>query len=230
MDKIKITCPGCQKTYSMVKPEKEGAYKITCPYCQAKASVRFVDSKAAPSSPAPTDVVARKCISCGVTLKFKSSLQGAFKVTCPKCHTEQVIKLGNGTEPSQTKRDTKENVPVKTRVANRKTLSSAAQLIQLRRFRSNITHTLKEGENLIGRADLQQVSDITIDSDDSISRRSAVIEVLKSDGRYLFKFKVLKASNPVYHNNKPLTVGESVYLNYGDKIVLGKTHFLFDKL
>lgn len=62
-----------------------------------------------------------------------------------------------------------------------------------------------------------------------MSRRSIEILVQQSDKGYTFKLTVLNATNPVLHNNKPLMKGESVSLNFGDTILLGKTKFRFEK-
>ncbi len=38
--------------------------------------------------------------------------------------------------------------------------------------------------------------------------------------------KVLRAANPVLHNDKPLMEGEIIYLNYGDSIRLGELRYV----
>ena len=59
--------------------------------------------------------------------------------------------------------------------------------------------------------------------------KSVEIEVKRTDRGYSFKLNVLKATNPVLHNNNPLLEGESVSLNFGDGIIMGQTRFRFDK-
>lgn len=86
------------------------------------------------------------------------------------------------------------------------------------------------GMNTIGRKDDELPSDICFDHDDSMSRRSVSIEVIQKDEKgFLFKMKVLRAANPVLHNEKPLVEGEVIYLNYGDTIVLGRTKLIFER-
>lgn len=60
-------------------------------------------------------------------------------------------------------------------------------------------------------------------------RRSATLEVTDTPDGFLFKFTVVKATNPVCVNDKRLTVGESIYLTYNDNITMGKTHLTFKK-
>ncbi len=88
---------------------------------------------------------------------------------------------------------------------------------------------LHEGQNWIGRFDRNKPSDVMVD-DEFVSRRSACIEVAMFRGAYSFKFTVQKTLNPVTVNGRPLQPGQSVYLNYEDYIVMGKTTFFFKKL
>ena len=45
----------------------------------------------------------------------------------------------------------------------------------------------------------------------------------------MFQLNVLRASNPVLINHMPVGPGESISLNFGDSIILGKTQFRFEK-
>lgn len=80
----------------------------------------------------------------------------------------------------------------------------------------------------IGRKDKDEPSTISL-NDDYASRRSAVIERILKENGVLYKFTVLKASNPVFVNGRELLVGDSIYLNYEDTIKLGKTTLTFKK-
>ena len=46
-------------------------------------------------------------------------------------------------------------------------------------------------------------------------------------GGYSFKLTVVRATNPVYVNGTQYAVGESVYLNFGDKLKMGSTKLEF---
>lgn len=87
---------------------------------------------------------------------------------------------------------------------------------------------LREGTLTIGRKDGDLPSDIAID-DHYASRRSATLEVTDTPDGFLFKFTVVKSTNPVCVNDRQLAVGESIYLAYNDNITMGKTHLTFKK-
>lgn len=87
---------------------------------------------------------------------------------------------------------------------------------------------LREGTLTIGRKDDDLPSDIAID-DHYVSRRSATLEVTDTPDGFLFKFTLVKATNPVSVNDRQLAVGESIYLAYNDNITMGKTHLTFKK-
>jgi hypothetical protein len=103
------------------------------------------------------------------------------------------------------------------------------KLILLRKGWLNKDYRLFDGKNIVGRYDESKSSDIAIKNDPTMSRRSIEIDVIHSENGYSFKLTVLSATNPVLHNNNPLMPGESISLNFGDSITLGKTKFRFDK-
>ena len=91
---------------------------------------------------------------------------------------------------------------------------------------------LKEGSNIIGRKDDTSPSDIMIEKDDEISRRSVAINVVYNDEKrdFIYELKVLRNTNPVYVNGRPVGHDEIVRLNYNDIICLGKTNITFIKI
>lgn len=82
--------------------------------------------------------------------------------------------------------------------------------------------------SVVGRYDADDPSDISIQGDETISRRSFSIEV-QSCGSQAYKFvlKVLNAANPVKVNGHPFFQGSQTTLNLGDEIVVGRTHLTF---
>lgn len=84
-------------------------------------------------------------------------------------------------------------------------------------------YDLKIGVNVIGRADAMSPSDIMIEDDMTVSRRSVSITVEVSGGSYRYWFEVLKSTNPVLVNGKRHAVGESFVVEPGTKFVLGRT-------
>ena len=85
------------------------------------------------------------------------------------------------------------------------------------------------GEYYIGRDDDEVKSDLMI-KDDYVSRRSILLEVIPKGGtECLYKITVKHASNPILVNAKEIAIGESVYLNYGDTILVGNTTLTFKR-
>ena len=83
------------------------------------------------------------------------------------------------------------------------------------------------GEHYIGRNDDEIKSDISID-DEYVSRRSVLIEAIPKGGNdFMYKLTVKSATNPVLVNGQAKEVGESIYLNYGDTILVGNTTLTF---
>jgi len=78
----------------------------------------------------------------------------------------------------------------------------------------------------IGRKDNEIKSDVEL-KDEYCSRRSVAITTISTDRGYLFKMEILSAANPVLVNGMEHTAGESLYLNYGDTITMGKTTLTF---
>lgn len=94
-------------------------------------------------------------------------------------------------------------------------------------FYARKSYQLYYGENVVGRRDPEQASDICID-DDYCSRRSIMITVKKVPGMKgnTYKLTVNRASNPIFVNSKQIHVGESTYLSFNDKIRMGQNTVL----
>ena len=60
-----------------------------------------------------------------------------------------------------------------------------------------------------------------------MSRRSILIEVAQAPKGFTYKLTVKKCTNPVLINGKEQEVGNSIYLNYGDTILVGNTTLTF---
>lgn len=89
-------------------------------------------------------------------------------------------------------------------------------------------YPLQEGKTVIGRLDYDDPSDISIEGDTTISRRSICIDIRADKYGFDYILKVLNASNPVRVNGKELQIGETKYLDLGDIITLGHTNLKFD--
>ena len=153
------------------------------------------------------------CPICNESSEYLPEKQGVSKFKCGKC--QGVFRV---------------NVEQQVTTQVKRGKPSQGRISIMRRWWFPKDFPLHNGVNTIGRADDEVVSDIAIENDDSISRRSIAIEVSMAElGGYFFKLTVLKSANVVLHNNVPLKEGDSVSLNYGDRIVLGRTKLKFDK-
>ena len=174
-----------------------------------------------------------ECPDCHSKLRFTPKENGMYSLPCPKCKINirtcvkdneiiSVQKIGAANNEA--------TLPVMPLEGNR----SNGMLILLRYggFLGNLgnkSFALHLGQNTVGRYDDNLHSDIEIKGDPRMSRRSICIEVFQKETGFFFKMKVLRATWPVMHNDKPLVEGEVIYLNYGDNIKLGKTTFIFNK-
>lgn len=230
-----IRCPNpeCGHTFKMKKPEKAGIYKITCPNpaCGKQFRVNIPEIKLAPPVPPVSDHADREPISLPqeyeagesylvvcphceqIKMRFTPQQAGGIAITCPRCKGKTILKVKKPTEI----------------IKMTDTILSKGKLQLLRKGWFDKDYPLGIGKHTIGRFDTDLLSDISIKNDTSMSRRSVEIEVKQGEKGYSFKLTVLKATNPVLHNNKPLGEGECISLNYGDCIILGKTKFRFVK-
>lgn len=90
-------------------------------------------------------------------------------------------------------------------------------------------YELLKGTHYVGRLDTENNSDFAI-KDKFASSRSLRIDVNENGGSLVYRMIVERAMNPVYHNNRELTVGDIVYLTYGDTLRLGKTLVKIEKV
>jgi hypothetical protein len=99
------------------------------------------------------------------------------------------------------------------------------------RFFGLIKHKypLYDEKTIIGRYDLELPSDIAIKGDSTMSRQSVAITIEDEYGEFVFKLKVMNATNVVKVNNVQIKEGHSTYLEFGDTIVMGNSTFVFDK-
>lgn len=172
------------------------------------------------------------CKHCGkVTMAAMPKEAGYYSIACSNPQCGQPIKFQFSGSSSDGKSEEKPSKNQHT-VDIKNFLSNPARLV-IKRFGGlkKEKYTLKTGNNIVGRQDDNEPSDFNINSDNSMSRRSIDIYVDKEVGiGYKFQLKVLRSTNPVMHNGRALNVGDSLYLRYGDKIVLGTTTIFFEEI
>lgn len=236
--------PECKKQITLKRPEKSGVYAITCPHCGTKKQLRLKGNDAAELSEEFSTKVEDQSKhqtpdnSAKDTIELKEDfiVWETYTIKCPHCKKQEIgvstNKPGHRAIPCPYCRGKIGlNIRNKTEVIviTEPLQHFKGKLVLLRKGWLNKDYHLVEGRNVIGRYDESAMPDISIKNDSSISRRSVEIDVKRTEKGYIFKLIVLKATNPVLHNNSPLTNGDSVSLNFGDSIILGKTKFRFDK-
>ncbi len=228
--------PECGKAIKLKRPAKSGVYPVTCPYCniRKKLNLKGLDAFAAPAAEAGAgrpDNSSNKEIA----LSDDFIVGEMYKFMCPHCGTQEIginsQKAGRKEfQCPACKGRISANVREKTKVLSldETTPLIKGKLVLLRRWTSK-SYPLGPGSHTVGRHEEADMPDIAIKNDSTVSRRSIKIDVGLSARGYTFKLSVLKATNPVYHNEQRMEPGETVSLNFGDTIVLGKTKFRFDK-
>lgn len=183
------------------------------------------------------------CPECDFSIVKKISKVGNHRWDCPQCkaiigfvvvNSEQVEEQkeqpnqdASIEEPVSSKEAEAESPKPHTKVIDNDNLCNLGELAW-GGFFSRKHYPLRVGTIYIGRMDDGEPSDLQLE-DSYVSRRSALLEVLSSDKGFLFKLTVKHASNPVYVNSSEISVGNSIYLNYGDVLIFGKTKMTFKK-
>ena len=138
---------------------------------------------------------------------------------CDSCGSKYSIEVDN---EGKIVKVTKKTDPIKVNQSRMK--------LVMGNFLGKKEYNLKEGTHYIGRYDEESQSDFPI-KDKYASKRSVRIDVTYDQGgNLIYKMTVERGLNPVYHNNRELTVGDIDYLNYGDTIKLGKTLIKVQKI
>ncbi len=178
-----------------------------------------------------------ECPECGMSVVKKVQEEGIHKHICPNCHT--LLGFGAKTpapepKPASAPEPKPTPTPAPETPSHNEThnfnmgKASKGEIVWGGMFHQE--HRVIGLEKVtIGRKDKDEPSDISI-NDDYVSRRSVeIIPEVKDNGKVLYKFTINRTSNPVYVNGREMKVGESMYLNFGDKIKLGKTTLTFKK-
>ena len=157
------------------------------------------------------------CPCCHSLFISKTNNDEVMKIKCPECDT-YICYSSLGEEGLPAKRRTQI-------IAGSDFPTREGILIWTKNGQIN-SYVLGSGETIIGRADSEEPSDISIE-DNTASRRSVAITVTKGEqtGKYNFKLTVLRTTNAVYVNSNALYAKSSIYLNYGDNFKVGETVF-----
>lgn len=183
---------------------KTGRNTARCPKCQTIHEFQV----------APTEADLLKCqtTDCGFILAKPDRGDGIYSCNCEKCGQEYSLVVQNGKVVKATMKTPKPITGVR---------QNSMKLV-LGRFLGKKEYLLTKGTHYIGRADNVKKSDFSI-KDKYASSKSVRIDVNENGGNLVYRLTVERAMNPVYHNSRELTVGDIVYLTYGDTLKLGET-------
>lgn len=171
------------------------------------------------------------CPKCDHLIIIQAKISGITRVKCPSCKTLVVYRgvEKEGNVPVEEKKEKVQLSEKNTKVTERVRIGRKKQIngkLVWGGLFSRKAYVLHEGENYIGREDKDLPSDVSL-KDEFASRRSIKIDVLPGNKGYSFKLTVENATNPILVNGQNQTIGNCVYLNFGDTIVLGNTTIRF---
>ncbi|MDE7420472.1 MAG: FHA domain-containing protein [Muribaculaceae bacterium] len=190
---------------------KSGHNKVKCPKCSVLHEFDI--------EPEEKDLLRCQMADCKGILAKPDRGDGVYSSVCNECGQEYALIVKEGKVVK---------VTMKTPLPPSSSRKFDLELV-LGRFIGKKKYPLSKGIHYVGREDNENKSDFDV-KDKYASGRSLRIDVNENGGSLVYKMTVERAMNPVYHNNKELTVGDIVYLTYGDTIKLGKTLIKVQKI
>lgn len=246
---VNAACPYCGNPVKFYMPLKPGVLSFTCPAagCGKQFRVQVTEAmllqanpaatkpqqpKPQPQQPQPQPQAQQpqahpKQQVHTQAQQVQSQLQQA-QAKVQQVHTQPHQQAQpQQAQAQQQKRSIKPTEGIENWTAEGKAGGRIAKVVVTRTkmifMKEHKEYDLKIGVNVIGRADAMSPSDIMIEDDMTVSRRSVSITVEASGGSYRYWFEVLKSTNPVLVNGKRHAVGESFVIEPGTKFVLGRT-------
>ena len=214
---VNAACPYCGNPVKFYMPLKPGVLSFTCPAagCGKQFRVQVTEAMLLQANPAATKPQQPN--------PQPQQPKPQPQAQQPQAHPKQQVH----TQAQQQKRSIKPTDSIENWTAEGKAGGRIAKVVVTRTkmifMKEHKEYDLKIGVNVIGRADAMSPSDIMIEDDMTVSRRSVSITVEASGGSYRYWFEVLKSTNPVLVNGKRHAVGESFVVEPGTKFVLGRT-------
>lgn len=232
---VNAACPYCGNSVKFYMPLKPGVLSFTCPAagCGKQFRVQVTEAMLLQANPAATKPQQPK--------PQPQQPQPQPQAQQPQAHPKQQVHTqaqqaqaqpqqqvqAQQAQVQQQKRSIKPTDSIENWTAEGKSGGRIAKVVVTRTkmifMKERKEYDLKIGVNVIGRADAMSPSDIMIEDDMTVSRRSVSITVEASGGSYRYWFEVLKSTNPVLVNGKRHAVGESFVVEPGTKFVLGRT-------
>lgn len=232
---VNAACPYCGNSVKFYMPLKPGVLSFTCPAagCGKQFRVQVTEAMLLQANPAATKPQQPN--------PHQQQPQPQPQAQQPQAHPKQQVHTqaqqaqaqpqqqvqAQQAQAQQQKRSIKPTDSIENWTAEGKAGGRIAKVVVTRTkmifMKERKEYDLKVGVNIIGRADAMSPSDIMIEDDMTVSRRSVSITVEVSGGSYRYWFEVLKSTNPVLVNGKRHAVGESFVVEPGTKFVLGRT-------
>lgn len=224
---VNAACPYCGNSVKFYMPLKPGVLSFTCPAagCGKQFRVQVTEAMLLQANPAATKPQQPN--------PHQQQPQPQPQAQQPQAHPKQQVHTqaqqvqSQQQQAQQQKRSIKPTEGIENWTAEGKAGGRIAKVVVTRTkmifMKEHKEYDLKIGVNVIGRADAMSPSDIMIEDDMTVSRRSVSITVEASGGSYRYWFEVLKSTNPVLVNGKRHAVGESFVVEPGTKFVLGRT-------
>ena len=239
---VNAACPYCGNSVKFYMPPKPGVLSFTCPAagCGKQFRVQVTEAMLLQANSAATKPQQPKPQP-QQSQPYQQQSQPQPQAQQPQAHPEQQVHTqaqqaqaqpqqqvqAQQAQAQQQKRSIKPTEGIENWMAEGKAGGRIAKIVVTRTkmvfMKERKEYDLKIGVNVIGRADAMSPSDIMIEDDMTVSRRSVSITVEASGGSYRYWFEVLKSTNPVLVNGKRHAVGESFVVEPGTKFVLGRT-------
>lgn len=231
---VNAACPYCGNSVKFYMPLKPGVLSFTCPAagCGKQFRVQVTEAmllQANPAAPKPQQPNPQPQQPKPQPQQPQPQSQAQQTPTQPKQQVQPKAQQvqSQQAQAQQQKRSIKPTDSIENWMAEGKAGGRIAKIVVTRTkmifMKERKEYDLKIGVNVIGRADAMSPSDIMIEDDMTVSRRSVSITVEASGGSYRYWFEVLKSTNPVLVNGKRHAVGESFVVEPGTKFVLGRT-------
>lgn len=239
---VNAACPYCGNSVKFYMPLKPGVLSFTCPAagCGKQFRVQVTEAMLLQANSAATKLQQPnpqpqqsqphqpqpQTQSLSQQPQAQPKQQSQPKVQQAQAQPQQQVQAQQA-QAQQQKRSIKPTDSIENWTAEGKAGGRIAKIVVTRTkmlfMKERKEYDLKIGVNVIGRADAMSPSDIMIEDDMTVSRRSVSITVEASGGSYRYWFEVLKSTNPVLVNGKRHAVGESFVVEPGTKFVLGRT-------
>lgn len=231
---VNAACPYCGNSVKFYMPLKPGVLSFTCPTagCGKQFRVQVTEAmllQANPVAPKPQQSNPQPQQPKPQPQQPQPQSQAQQTQAQPKQQVQPKAQQvqSQQAQAQQQKRSIKPTDSIENWTAEGKAGGRIAKVVVTRTkmlfMKERKEYDLKIGVNVIGRADAMSPSDIMIEDDMTVSRRSVSITVEASGGSYRYWFEVLKSTNPVLVNGKRHAVGESFVVEPGTKFVLGRT-------